>query len=460
MFRTRVRLALLGGAVIVAGLVTAGGFALRSRGSGEAASVVVPKEAATLYRSAATNRTATDTQIETLQSYLSKRTDEPVLFARLGGAYLQKARETGDPTWYAKAEAVLNRSLALAPDNNDALSGLGALALSRHQFSAALDLGKRAVTVNPYRAANWGIISDALIELGRYDEAMIAVQKMVDTRPDLSSYARVSYIRELNGKVDGAIIAMQQAVNAGGPAPENTAYVRVQLANLYFNSGRVDEAEQQYGYTLQRLPKYGPALAGMAYVKAARGDDPAAIVLMQQAVEATPLPEHLIALADLYTRAGRTGEAVRQQELVRTVQRLYQSSGTDVDVELALFEADRGPDPATAVALARAGYERRPSIHAADALAWALYRAGNAEQALPYAREALRLGTKDALKLYHAGMVARATGDTAQARAWLEEALTINPNFSLLYAGDARQTLALLGGTPPAGTTARSPLGN
>ena len=101
-------------------------------------------------------------------------------------------------------------------------------------------------------------------------------------------------------------------------------------------------------------------------------------------------------------------------------------------------------DPAGTVALARAAYARRPSIKAADTLAWALFKAGQTAEARRYADEALRLGTHDPLMLYHAGMIAQAQGDSAAARDFLARALEHNPNFSPLYAPLARQALANL----------------
>ncbi len=445
-------------AVALLAVVLAGGVftALRMREGGDDGRAAIPPEAAALYQGSAARRGSTDATIETLQSRLSKRQSDPTVLAQLGAAYLQKVRETGNPTYYRKAETALNQSLKAEPDNGEALSGMGALALARHQFGEALEWGQRAIKVNPYRAANYGIAGDALIELGRYDEAVGTIQKMVDTRPDLASYARVSYLRELYGKTDSAIEGMQRAVRAGGPAVENTSYVRVQLGNLHFNSGRLDEAEREYNLTLQRYPGYGPAQAGLAYVKAAGGDDAAAIELFTKAVEAIPLPEYVIALGDLYTRAGRTDEAARQYELVRAIEKLFAANGTDVDVETALFDADHERDPSATLARARDGYDRRPSIHAADVLAWSLYKAGQPEEAEGYARQALRLGTKDSLKLYHAGMIAKALGKTDDARAYLGQALATNPNFSILHAATARDTLAALGGAASTASISRS----
>lgn len=428
--------------VALALIVVAGAAIVVLQRDGDAGGDSAARDTAALLAPATERRTGTDAQIETLQSRLSKQQPDATILAELGAAYLQKARETGNPAFYGKAEEVLARSLKLEPENGDALNGMGQLALARHQFREALDWGERAVRVNPYRAANHGVAGDALVELGRYDEAVVAVQKMVDTRPDLASYARVSYLRELHGDIPGAIEAMQRAVAAGGPAAENTAYVRVQLGNLYFNSNRPDEAERHYQFALQRVADYGPARAGLAQVRAAHSDDAAAIELLTRAVEAMPLPEYVIALGDLYARTGRAGEAARQYDLVRALEKLFAANGADVDVETALFDADHGIDLPNALARARAGYERRPSIHAADVLAWTLHQSGRSQEAEPYMREALRLGTKDALKLYHAGMIADALGKSDEARAYLDQALAINPHFSLLHAEKARIAVA------------------
>ncbi|HEX9372813.1 MAG TPA: hypothetical protein VF897_17500, partial [Roseiflexaceae bacterium] len=158
-----------------------------------------------------------------------------------------------------------------------------------------------------------------------------------------------------------------------------------------------------------------------------------------------PLPEFVIALGELQESRGHAAEAAKQYDLVRAMQQLFKANGVDTDLELALFDADHGSDPASTLALARAAYERRPSVKAADTLAWALLKAGQLAEARRYAGEALRLGTQDALMLYHAGTIAQAQGDSAAARDLLGRALAINPHFSPLYAPLAQQTLAALG---------------
>ena len=207
-----------------------------------------------------------------LQSRLSTNPDEPTLLARLGEAYLIRARETADPTYFSKAAQALERSDVLAADRPDTLTGLGLLALGRHEFGAALELGRRANALDPASPQPLGVIVDALVELGRYDEAAVAAQDMLDRRPSLASLSRASYLRELRGDVAGAIAAMTQAAIAGaGSSTADIAYVETLLGDLHLGGGDLARAEAGYRRALDRSDA-PTAQVGLARVAAARGD--------------------------------------------------------------------------------------------------------------------------------------------------------------------------------------------
>jgi tetratricopeptide (TPR) repeat protein len=434
---------LLSGALVLLALVGALTFALAGRGTAPAA----PPLAAERLRDAVGRRAVnkTDQLIWDYQDRIRRDGDDVNAYISLGMAYLQRARETGDPTYYGKAEAAFDEALGRESQNVEALIGKSALANARHQFREALAIGEQARALNPTIARVYGVIADAQIELGMYEPAVQTLQTMVDLRPDLSSYSRISYARELHGDTAGAIEMMERAVMAGGPATENSLWVRVQLGNLHFNAGDLTSAEQVYQGALAQSPDYVYALGGLARVRAAQERYDTAIELYSQAIARMPLPEFVIALGETQEAAGRPAEAAKQYDLVRAMQQLFAANGVDTDLELALFDADYGRDPQAALALARAAYERRPGIKAADTLAWALLKAGQPAEARRYADEALRLGTRDALMLYHAGMIAQAQGDSAAARDHLRRALEVNPHFSPLYAPRAQQALAKLG---------------
>jgi tetratricopeptide (TPR) repeat protein len=218
----------------------------------------------------------------------------------------------------------------------------------------------------------------------------------------------------------------------------------VQLGHLYWNRGDLERAEGIYRAALDQQADYIHAQAGMARILAARGQNAQAITLYSEVTQRLPLPEYLLALGELYEAQGRTADAASQYDLIDVIQQLNGSAGMNVDLELAWFNADHG-DPALALEQAEAAYAVRPTIFAADALGWALYRTGRYADAAPYAAESLRLGTRDARLHFHAGMIAHALGDGTRARELLAEALEINPHFSLIDAPVAKATLAQIG---------------
>jgi tetratricopeptide (TPR) repeat protein len=287
------------------------------------------------------------------------------------------------------------------------------------------------------------VIVDAQVELGRYRDAAGSLQRMIDMKPNLASYSRVSYFRELHGDLGGAVRAMRLAIAAGGEAPENVAYVQTLLGNLDLELGRHGLARDAYRLALARFPSYVPAAAGLARVDAAEGNLGAAIRRYRRVVARLPLPEQVVALAETELAAGRDEAARRDLELVRAEGRLLRAAGVNADVELALFEANHG-DRARGLALARRAYAAAPSVRSADALGWALTRAGRTSAGLAWAKRALRLGSRDPLFLYHAGMSAKAAGRSSLARAYLSRALAHGDGFSPLYGPRARRALEAL----------------
>ena len=381
------------------------------------------------------------TTIEELQAKLRANPDDARSYALLGLAYEQRARETGDPTYYTKADGVLHRALALEPRNLLATTGLGSLALSRHRFREALTLGRKALRLSPTTALTYGIVGDALVELGRYRAAFQAFDRMAGLKPGLASYSRIAYGRELLGQTAGAVQAMKLAVAAATSEREPTAWTHWQLGKLYWSVGRIDAAEHEYRAALAAFPGYVYALDALAQVEAARGHDAEAISLERRAVDDVPLPQFVGLLGDLYRSQGKVELARRQYALVGVIQRLLVANGVKTDLETALFDIDHGIRLRHALALARRAQADRPSIDSDDVLAWALARNGRCAEALGWSRQALRLGTRDALKLFHRGMVERCLGHRAKARSYLRHALALNPHFSIVWSPVARKAL-------------------
>lgn len=381
--------------------------------------------------------------IERYQMILRDAPDNHQIYAELGLAYLQQARESADPTLYDRAEQAFESALAGDPTLGHALIGQGTLALSRHEFDLAEAWALAGREANPYAAEPLAILVDAQVETGRYDEAAHTLQQLLDLRPDNAAWSRVSYLRELHGDVPGAIEAMERAASSAAPGSEPRAWSLVQVGHLYFGSGDLPAAERAYGEAIFHRSDFAAAAYGLARVEAARGDPAAAAARMEPVVTRLPLPEYAIFLGELYESMGEAAAAGEQYDLVRALMALSAAGGMNVDLELALFDAAHGSDPDAAVARAEAAYAARPSIHAADALAWSLLAAGDAAAARPLSEQALRLGTRDANLWYRAGRIALAAGDEATGRRYLTTALEINPHFSPLYAPDAQRRLAV-----------------
>jgi tetratricopeptide (TPR) repeat protein len=430
-------------------LFAAGAVGLSSLLREEPPAVVAPDTSRSLVGSPVISGGSLQQLIGQLQDRLRVVPEDWRSFASLGLAYVQQARITADPSYYPKAEGSLQRSLELQPaENFESLMGLGVLALARHDFPAALSYGEEARDLNPYNGPVYGVIGDALLEMGRYDQAFQAFQDMVDRRPDLSSYARVSYARELQGDVPGAIEAMELALDSAAGAPEDAAWVSYQLAELYFNSGRLDQAERYYADGTRLAPQFVPPYAGLAKVAWARGQTGKAIRGYRFVVERYPAVEFVIALGDLYALTGQAELAQQQFDLVGVQEALFRANGVNTDLEFALFHADHGTDLTEALRRARAEYAKRQSVHVADALAWTLYANGRYREAMGYSEEALSLGYRNASFHFHAGMIALSLGHKDVARDHLEQALDVNPHFSIPFAQVADRALAELEAGP------------
>ena len=389
-------------------------------------------------------RSATVDEIERLQAVIDADPSDAGAQRDLGFALLQRVRETADPGLYAPAEAAFERARSLAPDDALVLVGIGSLQLGKHDFGAALETARGAIDLAPRTAIARAIEVDALVELGRYDEADDAAAAMLALGSDLTTLSRVSYLAELHGQLDVAVTAMREATKSDGVAPENLAFTHVQLGNLLVYSGDPRAAAEEYDRALELVPGHAPALAGQGRLAVADGRLDEAIDRFQQAADVVPLPEYVIALADAQAAAGRTDEAARSVDLARAEIQLFEATGVMVDLDLALFEADHG-DPDRALAFAEAAYRATPNIRAADAQAWALHQLGRDRDAQRWSDEALRLGSRDPLLRFHAGAIAAALGDDTAARRDLELALSTDAGFSATHVAEARRLLATLG---------------
>ena len=386
-----------------------------------------------------------DRRIQAAQDTLARRERDPATWADLGSAYVEKARVTANPAYYAKAEGALRTSLAQQPDGNGAaLTGMGALANARHDFTAARDWGERARQVLPHTAAVYGVLADAHTQLGDTAAATAATQRMLDLEPGVPSFTRAAYEFELHGRVDDARRALDRALTAA-VAPSDIAFCRYRLGELALDHGDVGTAARHYEAGLLVAPGDPPLLQGKAKVAAARGRTAGALAGYADLVSRLPNTQYLQEYAALLTAAGEAELAQRQYALIEEQERLGTAAGARDDLAASLVAADRR-DAGAALAHARAEWSRRQPVFVADALAWALHLNGRDAEALTYADRAARTGWRDAAATYHRGMILAGLGRNAEAAEALTEALRVNPYFSPVEAPAARAALARLRG--------------
>jgi tetratricopeptide (TPR) repeat protein len=359
----------------------------------------------------------------------------------LAGAYIQKVRESMDYTYLDRASQMLANVLAEDPKNYEAARLRTEIALERHEFKLAAEYSKDLTEWAANDSWNWGTLGDAWIEIGDYDKAAGAYQKMVNLHPDLASYNRAAYFRFINNDVDNAVKIMKLAISSGSASAENTAWCEVELGKMYLKTGKVADAEQAFRGALRYFPNYHTALAGLAQSRAAQNDWKGAIESMRLAQQSTPFPDYAAALFDYYTAAGQTAEAQKQKETIEIIDRLGQAGKEKANRNLALIYADHDWNVARALELAQNELEVRGDIYTYDALAWALYKNKRYQEAGDAMQKAMRFQTPEPMFFYHAGLIDTALGKKDEAREMLKKALGLNPNFDSRQASIAGKVL-------------------
>ena len=393
-----------------------------------------------------TRRPAVDQEIARWTRRTAAQPTHAAAWTSLGDAFVQKARESADPSYYRRAEAAYRRALDLAPRHVGALVGMASVQGALHEFEESMEWAKSALTIDPSSQAAHGLLGDAALEMGDYDAAFEHYQKMLDLRPDLASYSRAAHLLWITGNPRKAIWMMGKAVDAGAPHAEHVAWARVQLARMHLSQGALLPAEQILAGALAAAPDSHHVLAAVAKVKAARKDHAEAIRYYTRAIAAVPQVETVAALGDLHAALGEKEEASRHYALVEAIHRLHRASGVRADAQTAKFLADHDRDIARATVEAEALVATRKNVYAFDALAWCYYRSGRDEEARRTIGKALAMRTPDAEILFHAGMIHARLGDRVTAQKLLYEALSVNPYFHPIHAGTAAATLAELGG--------------
>jgi tetratricopeptide (TPR) repeat protein len=379
--------------------------------------------------------------IEAAQTHLRRHPDDAAVWASLGNMYLERARRTTDTAYYGKAQGAFVRSLRQPTGDGepyiDAVIGMGALANARHDFAGAVGWAERARKVAPFRWALYGVLTDAHLELGQYEQAETTLRRMLNGRPDLASFIRAARLEHLHGRPGPARDLLRRACAIPGD-PAEYAFCQGQLGELAWNNGDPRTALTAYSQALAADPEDVSARAGKARAEAALGHTDQA--LRDYATAVARSPSLVVEYGELLQHLGDEDGAKRQYAVFTAQQKLLAANGDTDRLAMGMFEANHG-DADTAVRHLRAEWKRRRSVEVADALGWALHRDGHHTEAAAFAARADALGGRNALFAYHRGEIEHALGHAA-ARTHLTRALSINPHFSPAGAARARALLA------------------
>ncbi|MEI8133559.1 MAG: tetratricopeptide repeat protein [bacterium] len=386
--------------------------------------------------------------VRQLRSELAKHPADTKEMVKLAQVYIQEARVSGKHhEYFPIADRILSRVLGKDPNNFEANVLRAGMMMTRHDFIHAKQTIEKAIERNPYNSGAYGVLCDANVELGNYDEAVKAVDAMMNARPDLRSYARASYLRELHGDRTGAIESMKLAADAGAAGQENRAWALYNLGNIYLNWGKLDTAEYIFKGILEERPNYSFAMSGLAMIESAKGNYSQAIVWLVKASQVQPEHIFIEQLADMYQAMGQKDEAEQFEKKVLDAFELHRADGWSVDREYAVFCLNHNIHLSEAKSLAKKDYTARPNnIDALDTYAWALYKQSSANEALPLIEQALRMNSLSANVHFHAGMIYSKTGNAEKARAELSKIIEGKHFLSPIARQEAKNTLEMLSG--------------
>lgn len=376
----------------------------------------------------------TKKSIEGLLAAIEQDPNDLKSMLNLSQAYIQEGRITGDHGYYDNAALdLLETILKKEPQNFEALCCKATVLLSQHHFAEGKDIAKLALQINPHNAFIYGILCDANLELGNYEEAVKMADKMMSLRPDIRSYSRVSYLREIYGDLPGAKSAIKLAVGSGYPGLEQTEWARCILAHLYENTGELDSAEQEYKIALIERPGYAYAVAGLGKIAKARGNFKDAINYFELAKNMIVEYSFSDELTDLYALNNeKTRSEKNAEEVIEMLGPNAEVDGTTghghyADKELA-YAYLKQKKIEKAFEHATTEYDRRPdNIDVCETLAWVNYHKGNFSEANTLINKALKTNSTNPVLLCRAGLIKIKAGEVVQGKIFIKKAMGINP---------------------------------
>jgi tetratricopeptide (TPR) repeat protein len=343
-------------------------------------------------------------QITAARAAIEKSPTSARAYSDLAFALARRARETSDPAYYVQADEALDRALATAPDDFEAKKARAWVLLGRHRFADAYALARELNERAPDDVMVYGLLTDASVELGRYDEATTSAQWMLDLRPgNVPGLTRAAYLRELFGDLEGARELMQMALDQTPPSEtEDRAWILTQLGHLHLLEGHLPRAERALEEARRLFPGYHYALGNLARVRTAQGRHREAVSLLRERQAGADHPENRFELAEALERAGEKKEARATFEEFERAARAESAGPDNANRELIFYYTDHARKADEALRIAAAEAASRQDVFTLDAYAWALWSRGRKDEARRTLEKALAVGVRDPRVLEHA----------------------------------------------------------
>ncbi len=407
--------------------------------------------AASKTAAAAPENEAIKTEYDKAVLALKGNPDDMKQYISLASAFIMEGRVTGSGNYYSNAAVkMLNKVIENSGGKKDlvfqALSLKSAVLLNMHQFKDALDVAQQAVAIDSFNSGVYGALVDANVELGHYDAAVHDCDRMLTIRPDLRSYSRASYLRQIYGDNAGAIAAMNMAVQAGVPGAESTEWARVHLGDLYLGIGKIDSAYFEYQTALNYRPNYPYAQIGIAKANETEQKYDTALINTKKAINTMSEAAFVSFLGDIYELKG---DSLKAHEVRNDVVKLMEDGEKNqpkddvikhnVSREMSLAYLNAGKAD-KALEYAKKDYDMRPdNIDANELLAWIYYLKGDNTNAQMHADKMLKTNTKNANTLYKAGVIYAGAGNAAKGNELITQAKAINPTIDKRILNQTRR---------------------
>lgn len=387
------------------------------------------------------SRTPAEQKIGWAKAEVKEHPNEPQPYNDLAIAFIDRARETCDTSYLTDAETAVRTSLSKSAENFEGRKAQAMILVARGQFQKATELARKLNVEVPDDVLVYGILADAYIETGHYEEAVDRTQWMLNLRSgNIPGLLRAARLRWIYGDDQGSLDLYNKAYE-GIPATqtEDQAWVLNQMAKIHIATGHLDSADQIVHAALEVFPGYYLSLETAASLQTARKNFSQAVALLRQRNQSHPTLQSRYELARALERAGEVAEAKSEYAEFEAAALSMSDSPNNANVDLTFYYLSSAHKSLEALRIAAKESRNRQDVATEDAYAWALYLNGRLEEAEKHIRMALITSPHNAEILYHAGAIAKKRGNTEEAIRYLTSSLNVNPSSE--SAHDAQMSL-------------------